>query len=243
MVRQPMAETWDAKERRQRLERRRPRVAARLAAGRSPGLLEPAEGLAGGAPRAGARAPTACTTARDTAGKRIPDCRCSPCITAGNGAPSAPRARWARDPALCVDVGRVAADRSSHGAVRDRRRPRCRLAWRSRTTPRVILRRVAPARDSLHHPNPPNRRGPPATRAYTASPTSSFTDWTTPHAGLSTPSTGIGVDRRCSLPDEVTVRSGATAPDARCVGGAMITYAGGTRADPSTHGTRYFTTP
>src|SRR5436190_13541861 len=142
MVRQPMAETWDAKARRQRLERRRPRVAARPAGGRSLGLLEPAEGLPGGALRAGARAPAACTTARDTAGKQVPDCRCGPCITVGHGAPSAPRARWARDPVLCVDVGRVAADRSLHGAVRDRRRPRCRLAWRSRTTPRVILRRV-----------------------------------------------------------------------------------------------------
>src|SRR2546422_3950063 len=88
-------------------------VAARLAGGRSLGLLEPAEGLAGGAPRAGARVPASCTTARDTAGKKVPDCRCGPCITAGNGAPSAPRARWARDPALCVDVGRVAAGRSS----------------------------------------------------------------------------------------------------------------------------------
>src|SRR5207247_7288546 len=116
MVRQPMAETWDAKARRQGLERRRPRVAARLAGGPSLGLLEPAEGLPGGAPRAGAGAPAACTTARDTAGKKVPDCRCAPCITAGNGAPSAPRARWARDPALCVDVGRVAAGRSSHGA-------------------------------------------------------------------------------------------------------------------------------
>src|SRR5436853_607836 len=37
-------------------------VAARLAGGRSLGLLEPADGLAGGAPRAGARAPAACTT-------------------------------------------------------------------------------------------------------------------------------------------------------------------------------------
>src|SRR5213593_91990 len=46
------------------------------------GLWEPAEGLAGGAPRAGARAPAACTTARDTAGKQVPDCRCGPCITA-----------------------------------------------------------------------------------------------------------------------------------------------------------------
>ena len=163
MVRQPMAETWDAKARRQRLERRRPRVAARPAGGRSLGLLEPAEGLPGGAPRAGARAPAACTTARDTAGKQVPDCRCGPCITVGHGAPSAPRARWARDPALCVDVGRVAAGRSSGRAIRYHCRPRCRLAWRSRTTPRVILRRVAPARDSLHHPNPPNRRGPPTT--------------------------------------------------------------------------------
>ena len=138
-------------------------VAARLAGGPSLGLLEPAEGLPGGAPRAGARAPAACTTARATAGKQVPDCRCGPCITVGHGAPSAPRARWARDPALCVDVGGVAAGRSLHGAVRDRRRPRCRPAWRSRTTPRVILRRVASARDSLHHPNPPNRRGPPTT--------------------------------------------------------------------------------
>ena len=138
-------------------------VAARLAGGPSLGLLEPAEGLPGGAPRAGARAPAACTTARDTAGKQVPDCRCGPSITAGNGAPSAPRARRARDPALCVDVGRVAAGRSLHGALRDRRRPRCRLAWRSRTTPRVILRRVASARDSLHHPHPPNCRGPPTT--------------------------------------------------------------------------------
>src|SRR2546422_9299515 len=88
-------------------------VAARLAGGPSLGLLEPAEGLPGGAPRAGARAPAACTTARDTAGKQVPDCRCGPSITAGNGAPSAPRARRARDPALCVDVGRVAAGRSS----------------------------------------------------------------------------------------------------------------------------------
>src|SRR2546427_6223807 len=82
-------------------------VAARLAGSRSLGLLEPAEGFAGGAPRAGARAPAACITARDTAGKKVPDCRCGPCITAGNGAPSAPRARWAGYPALSVKAGRL----------------------------------------------------------------------------------------------------------------------------------------
>src|SRR2546421_662112 len=81
-------------------------VAARLAGGRSLGLLEPAEGLAGGAPRAGARVPASCTTARDTAGKKVPHCPCGPCITSGKGGPSGARAPGARDPALCVDVGR-----------------------------------------------------------------------------------------------------------------------------------------
>src|SRR2546427_2511900 len=84
-------------------------VAARLAGGRSLGLLEPAEGLAGGAPRAGARAPAACTTARDTAGKKGSHCRCGPFITARKGGPSAPRPRGARDPALFVRAGPGAA--------------------------------------------------------------------------------------------------------------------------------------